>query len=448
MISLLKYKLYISFFINSRNVVLNSTHFVKAYLITLVLFSPFLTFAANDYTLSKGQVIEISSKNITHYIIGNKEIISARNLKSKDKLIIKAKMAGYTDLKIFRKDTQEVLKLYVLSKKDQFELIKIKNSIDEIDGLDTKIKSKKLHITGQINTVSDYLLFNEINSNSQYIAINSLKIAANIKSKILSKIYLEFFDNFYDQIKCNFRNLKVICFTTKQIYEDKAFITRIQKKYSIQILPSSAIWNQSNLEVSLKIFQIERLDGKEIDFGLSKLNISIDHILKNNYDTLKEKIISLNQSHYNVSTLSRPKVLINYNQELEVKIGAEIPFTIKDTHGVSNTTWKFAGLRLKLTPKRRGHKINIDYQTQITRPLKLSESSALSINGSKQRSTLNVEPSIPIQIFEVDLKTDDRKENRIPFISQFPILGSLFTSNSTSQTYKKIIAIMKIEELE
>lgn len=115
---------------------------------------------------------------------------------------------------------------------------------------------------------------------------------------------------------------------------------------------------------------------------------------------------------------------------------------------MSNTTWKFAGLRLKLTPKRLGHKINIEYQTQITRPLKLSENSALTINGSRQRSTLNVEPNIPIQIFEVDLKTDDRKENKIPFISNFPILGKLFTSNSSSQTYKKIIAIMSIKELE
>ena len=395
--------------------------------------------------MAKGQVLEISTNKVLQYVIGNKEVINVKNMKKSKKLLISAKMTGYTDLQLFKKDEKKVISIYVLSKKDHFQILEAKQNLDQLSGIKSKVKSGRLILEGEIQSTEDFFIFKSLSKENNYLNTQKLKVGSAVKNKVLSKVYREFFDNYYDQIKCSFRSLNIICYTTPTIFKDKEFINRVKNEYGLKLHSSKTIWGQKNLKMEMRIFQIERLDGREIDFGLSEFNLSIADLVKGKFSSFREKLINLNSTKYNVSTLSTPRALMRYNEELVIKIGSEIPFVTSSING-SNTTWKFAGLKLRLTPFRLGNKANVSYTTELTRPIQVTGAQNLSINGSRQKSSVAVNLNESLQIFEIDLKTDDHRSNSMPYLSQIPILGNLFVSKSKSSTYKKIIAVLQIKE--
>ena len=424
---------------------LKFTTLVKVSFALLLLNYTINVHGSDEITIAKGQVHEITGGFYSSYIIGNKEVLNVRYSKKTQKLHIKAKSTGFSELTLIKKKHKRVLKIYVLSKTRHLKLLDHKQKIDQIKGLSTSIKSGSLFINGKIDTAQDFYVLHSLIKGKSFINDTNVEIAEYIKKKIIYKIYKEFFTNYFDEISCQFVQTQLHCQTTKEILKHKEFINKLKNRFSIQFHHAPYIWNRENIELEIRVLQIERLDGKEIDFGLSSLSLSLGEILEGNFNSLKEKMINFSESNYNISTLSRPKALLSLNQVLELSIGTDIPYhSASSTLGVGQVTWKFAGIKIEATVKKVGNKYQIVYSNEISRPISSSNSESVSISGSRQKSVIQTKLDQGVQLFEINLQTTDINNTSTPLLNKIPILKNIFSSQSNIKTYKKVIAIAKL----
>ena len=135
--------------------------------------------------------------------------------------------------------------------------------------------------------------------------------------------------------------------------------------------------------------------------------------------------------------LAEPETIIRPNFPAIIEVGAEIPFkTIRSRQSGQNkqiitTVWKFTGLKLKITLKHVGDLLKIEYQTGFSRP-----DDSGKISGSKEKSSAMITLGIPLQIFQIGLKTSGISNSYLPGLGMIPILGEIFKSKSKQNNYK------------
>ena len=213
-------------------------------------------------------------------------------------------------------------------------------------------------------------------------------------------------------------------------------------------MPSQLIANakdnvKQNYRVQLIVFQFERTDGKEFSLGLHQLQSHGEEIFRGGAKALiAQNQLFFRENHLEVSTLASPETLALPYRESVVEMGSEVPYqAVQD--GGKNVHWKFAGIRLKMTLIPRRGSIKINYVTEVKRTGGQGE-----IRGSSNNSSANLELGQVHKIFQIGLKTVDRRKGRIPILSRIPLLGKFFTSLQTGKNFKKIIAYIKIEKVK
>ncbi|EQC46691.1 pilus assembly protein N-terminal domain-containing protein [Bacteriovorax sp. Seq25_V] len=427
--------------------------FVKVFTSFAIVFSFGHTYASQELnsqlSLSKGQVFEINANGISKYAIGNKDIISVRFDKNTNKFYLTGLMQGYSELKLLGKD-KKTLKIYVLSKNQQLKLLEIQNSLAAIGLNETEVFGPKLILGGAITNQDQYLSTLEIVKNHKNEIINNLQITKDLRKEIISSVYYDFFQNYLDEILCEESKAIITCATTQTILKNKQFIKTMEEKHGLKFYPSMTFGKLENYQIDIKLFQIEKLDGSEINFGLDQIDVNLSDVFSQGLAALAgNNNIKLKESQYDLSTLATPKAILKLDTPLDIKIGSEIPF--QGTGGsnvVSETKWKFVGLGINILMKKENNQFQIQYETNLSRPISGSEDAVTSISGNKQKSAFSISLDRPIQIFEIDIKTDDQIESSIPVIGKIPVLKNIFSSKSSMNTYKKIVAIVRVVKKE
>ena len=425
-----------------------SSDFVKIFS-TIVVSSLFLNTAfATTITLSKGQVTEIKGSNVNSFAIGNKEVISVKFNKVLNKFRVKGLMQGFSELKLWG-SPHKTIKIYVLSKSQELKLRDLKQELTSIGLNKVTIKGRKILISGIIDSFSRYRLIKSfLHFNKDHI-LDDLKMTEELSREIIARVYKDFFNEFYDEVSCSTQGIYITCKTTNSILANSSFIKNIEKKYYVGFHSSNTFSNISNYLVEMRIIQIEKLNGTEINLGLSEINVNLKNFIKKGASSIAESgHITLKKSGINISTLATPKAIIKLNSPLEIKIGSEIPFSSAATNNSpSQVKWKFAGLNINLKVERENNQFLVNYKTALTRPIGQT-SKGIQINGNRQKSSFSIALNRPVQIFEIGLKTNDKKEGSLPILGDIPILGNIFKSKSDVQTHKKIIAIVNISKKE
>lgn len=423
--------------------------FVKAFKIMFLL--PKLACALHisqldqSLTLSKGQVLEITSSGIEQFAIGNKDVIALKFDNKTKKLYLSALMQGHSQLNIFGASPKKI-DIYVLSKNQQLKLIEDKNNLEAIGIKDTYTFGQKLIINGEIQNIDQYLNIVEILKNNPNQIINNLKLKKELAKQIIANIYFDFFENYLDDIFCEEIKAQIKCSTTLKILKNKEFIDVMRQKHGAQFMASLTFGKMENYQVEMKIFQIEKLDGSEINFGLDQLQANLNDVFTSGPKSLiRNNNILLKDSNLDFSTLATPKAILKIDEPLIMKIGSDIPYQ-SSTATATNTEWKFAGLSIDLKMIKENNKYSINYKTNLSRPTQVGD--GLSITGNSQQSSFSIDLDKPIQIFEIDLKTDSLEESSIPLIKSIPILKNIFSSKSKINTFKKIVAIVRITKKE
>lgn len=414
--------------------------FVKVFAVMCISSIAF----SSTYTISKGQVIEIAAGDIDSYLIANKDIISAKYDTGLNKIHIKGLMQGFSELKLVG-NSKKILKIYVLSKSQQLKNINLKEQLLSMGLRNIQIKGQKVVVKAELESLSEYRqLKGFIKKNNSHIHVE-ISLKDNLKKQIIGIVYRAFFNEFYDEISCDAEGFDISCKTSQKILSNKVFINSLKKKYFINFIPSSIFSKRNNYQLELRLFQIERLDGQEVQLGLSDLNISITDFINNGIDSISDFArVKLRDSNIHISTLATPKAIIKTGIPLEIKIGSEIPFTTGSTlTDTSQVKWKFAGLKVQLNMERENGNFLITYKTELTRPIQ-QNSQSIQIGGNRQSSAFSISTNNAQRIFEIGLRTNDLSKTSIPILGKIPILGHLFSSKSNIETHKKVIALVRL----
>ena len=150
--------------------------------------------------------------------------------------------------------------------------------------------------------------------------------------------------------------------------------------------------------------------------------------------------ISAGESEQKLRVLSAPKVATTDNQEAEIKQGTQVPYTTIDSSGRTVIAFQDAFIRLKVTPHitndgRISMKVEAEKSAQGTR-IDYAGGFAFPIDTSKATTNILVTNGSTIVLGGLLQSSDGWTENRIPWISKVPLLGSLFKSTSIGPDQK------------
>lgn len=156
-------------------------------------------------------------------------------------------------------------------------------------------------------------------------------------------------------------------------------------------------------------------------------------------DILLDLELSAMESTHSGEILSNPKLITADQQSALIQSGEEIPYQEATSSGATNVTFKKAVLSLQVTP-------------QITPDNKILM--ALKINQDKRGQSINGTPSIDTQQIETQVlaqsgdtivlggiyeKSKFNTTERVPFLGNLPIMGTLLSHNHKTNLRKELI---------
>ncbi len=413
--------------------------------VKIILFLIIMTREAqssSDIIISKGEVKELKTPIIKKLTIGNSEIISQTPSPKNDGILLKGKMVGYTELKIWtHSDRLLSFHIHVLKKAEHLSINQILNALKPM-GLKVKFEGPQISVEGAINKEKDRRNLIFLLKKYKTLLNSTVEISDELKKNIIEKVISIFSKSGVDQIECQEDFINLICFLPpmeKNLDELKKYISN---EYGVKFLIKERI-DLTNYLLKLKIIQIEKQNGDSI--GLN-LDYNPD-ILMGLFKTGLKKYLDLNNINFDshnleVSTLAEPEILTLIGKKSQVEVGAEIPFFNKNENRDS-IIWKFAGIKAELELEKYGNHYQLSYKTQMTKPFGDS-----SISGNKESSTAIIELQKPIQLFQIGFKTEGIKSDGFPLIQNIPLLREIFGSSSSHSTYKRITGFLLLEEYD
>ncbi|MFW5887199.1 MAG: pilus assembly protein N-terminal domain-containing protein [Bacteriovoracia bacterium] len=421
--------------------------FVKTYLWVILLIAPmrpaWATILDNQETLilSKGEQKELNLSKFHRFSVGNREVITYKYISKESKFLVKGSKLGFTDL-VFWKNNSKRLKtyrIYVLSKRMHLKMASLVELL-ETTGLDVEIKGPVIIIKGEVNNFYEYKLLKQVAKAHKDKVFFHIKLQKEFRNLLISKIYTAFYQNGFKSISCYDRGLSLICNLPKNNLF-KELKEKLQQEYFIEFINQSML-AKHNYIAKIKITQIERLDGKEISFGLNQIATRMEDLFNKGLTALvSNNLMILRENNLSVSTLAEPKTVLRIGHPAKIQLGSQIPYQSFSAQGIPNTNWQFAGLSLNLDLKEENGKLLLHYATEVTRPVKDA------VSGNKESSTVSINPEIPIQLFDITMRTTVNDQGQIPILGDIPLLGKLFASQNDQVTYKKIIGHLLIETL-
>ena len=378
-----------------------------------------------------------------NFSVGNPEVISYKWMPKTGKLLVKGKKVGFTDLIVWTGQGKETISLYVLSKQKFLKTFQLADALKNLN-LSIDIKGPIMTASGTLTDFSDYLYLQKIKGQFQDQVFFKINLEAKLRNHIIGQIYKKLYANGFSSVTCQADWLEVLCFYEGQ--NNEALLKQLASFYRVSFIQQDSRLKHRNYRLKLKLIQLERMDGREIHMGLDKLQSSVVDIFENGIRTLIDNnAIFLTKSNMDLSSLAEPEMVVNLNAPQTIEIGSQIPYQNISTQGatvIAPINWMFAGLRIKTKITESYGKLQVDYETEFTRPVDQA------ISGNKEMSSVLLELGKPMKIFQIGFQTTAKKRQGIPFISDIPILKHLFESKSDQKTYKQLYGYIVLEEAE
>lgn len=388
--------------------------------------------------LAIGEHAEINIPKGNSFTVGNKEVIAVKSLSGANKLVIKALRQGFSELALLNKQMQKhSIKIFVTNKLQKMNLI---SSLEEIKNmnLESQVNGQSIYIKGEITDFSDYLRLHSMKSDLKDEISLEVSLHPKLKRDILEKVYRQSILQNNKEFFCEIHNIQFYCFydETKPITEE--IKKRLIKDFALEILPRKSKSDGKNFRLKLKIIQMENSSGQEINWGLSEIDGTLEEFFTSGVRGIVAKnAIALRQHDLSLSTLAEPILLMQVGDETKIEIGTELPY--QNRKGID---WKFAGLKITLNLKRIGRELRLNYHTELGRPISEGQ-----ISSSRQSSSFKVSIGTPLEIYQIGYETNAKNVDMIPGVGEIPIIGELFKGKGSGNVYKKISAIVLLEEV-
>ncbi len=417
---------------------------VWPFLVKVFLFSSGAAYAQmnpSDLILAQGEQRELKFEGLKKFSVGNPDVISYRFEPKSGKLLIKGKKVGFTDLVTWLKGGKKTLSIYVLSKQKFLKTFQLADALKNLN-LQIDIKGPIMTASGVLDDFSDYLYLQKIKDQYKEHVFFKVALSQQLKKHMIGQIYKKLFSNGFSSVNCQVDWLDVLCF-----YEgakNPELLNQLKQYYKVSFIQQESQLNYQNYRLKLKLIQLERLDGQEINFGLDKLQTKVNDIFVNGLrNMIKENLIYLQSTQSDLSSLAEPEIVVNLNTPQLIEIGSQIPFQNINPQGstvIAPIDWRFAGLKIKTKITESYGRFSLEYETEFSKP------DEKAISGSKEISSALLKLGTPLKIFQIGFQTSAKERKGIPILSQIPILKEIFQSKSDSKTYKQIYGYVVLEE--
>jgi hypothetical protein len=416
--------------------------FVKAFLPLCVMAATDNLSTPKTIILSQGEHQQIPIQGLKHFSVGNPGSVSYRYDAKSRSILIKGKNVGYSEIFVWKQTgAPDRYQVYVLSKKDHLDVAQTAQIFRSI-GLEVEVVGTNLKITGIVEKVEDYLLVKKFQKSRPDTLLTLATLHPKARNFIIGKIYSLLYQEDIHDLVCDEDHLNITCTFDKSSPPGEIPLKALTEQYFVDFMPIEQGDNKSNFLATMKVIQIEQLDGREFSLGTSRIEaLAKDLFTKGLGTVIENNRILITQNNLELSTLAEPEFILQPNHDSEVEIGQELPYYLKNQPSGANAReviWKFAGLKVKLKLERSGDKLRLTYQTQCTR----AEGEA--IGGSKESSIATLTPGQPLQIFKIGIKTTGKSVESLPVLGSIPILGHLFRSSSKQSSFKQIVGFISI----
>jgi len=425
--------------------------FVKTFLgLALILLSS-TTWGMNNedenIIISTGEHKELELKEMQKYTLSNSECLTHKFIPKTKTMLLKGNKVGYAELVVWNKNKQKkTYRVYILTKQKQLQILHLVQTIESTN-LKAEVAGPYLLMKGELDALNDYLLIKKLEKENKDVLQAQGTLSPKLRNQLIAEVYTRLLGEYLDRFGCKDLNYSVICEYSQSHPPSKETLEELKNRFSIDFVAIKDI-KEKNYLVKLKLIQIEKLDGEELNLGLDKISGNLGELFHEGLISIIEKNqFLLNKTKVHLSTLAEPETVMRIGQPAEIDVGAEISFPTAKNKGdsvVQSTEWKFAGLRIKLDLNQSGDQFQVNFNTEFSRPV----DNDTKISGSKEKSSLNLTLKKPIQLFQIGFKTDGENTSALPWLSAIPILGELFKSKSTQSNYKKISGVIILEEYE
>ena len=399
---------------------------------------------AKDYIISRGQSMSLKLPLMTRFNVGNKEVLTYKLNEGNKTLLIRGTSLGASEILVWNKGepTPTPYQIFVISKVQEAKLLHLAQVLGSL-GLATNVRLPHLQVSGEINSHKQYLQYKKIQNQYNDIILDEVTIKLELKREILADVFQLIFNDYKDSTRCEINFSEVTCMYPANEAPSTSLKKHLGDKYRVIFIEHNNQKFRSNYSFKMKLIQMEQMDGEELRLGLEQLSASLGDLISIPLNKIIEKnAVLLAQKKVQMNTLAEPVGLIRPMSPAEFQIGADVPYATASKDGnVTHTQWQFAGLKVKINLENIGDKLQISYETELTKP---STGVNGSISGNKEKSSVVIDLNSPVQIFQISLKTEAQGVDQMPFLNRIPLLGELFKSKSSQNNYKMITGIIEV----
>lgn len=393
-----------------------------------------------EITLARGEIQKLSLKSLKKFTVGNKEVLAVKS-EGTNGLLLRGQTLGHSDLLIWRhgQKNAERYQVFVIRKAFQLKLKQLDRFLRKLP-LQKEYIGKKLKLKGELKTLSHYQSFNLLYSlHKEKLVIKNVTVAPELQREIYANLLKDFAENNLFEVPCLPQELFIKCKLSRELSKD---LSSFKEDYLIKWQDEKITMAAGQYQVTFTIQQFENAEGKAFNFGLSKIEGQLgDILLRNPLSLIDENPISLKEDKFRSQTLAHPILKGRPRSPIKIRIGQEIPFLQNVTNGVASQQWKFAGLGIDLTIVPHSHRLLVKYKTNLSRP------DGQSITQNLQTSELLVELETNTVLFDIGFRVKESMKQQLPGLGKIPLFGSLFKGSAHQQSYKKILCLIKVEEI-
>ena len=393
-----------------------------------------------DITLAKGELMRLATPNLSHFSVGNKEVLKAKVLGAKA-LLLRGEKLGHTDLLIWKKGVHSPKKIsvFVVRKSQQLKLMQLAHSLQSL-GLIPKRHGETIRLSGTIKTYSQYLeLVQKLKEIKEQVQLEEVSLAPSLRKKVFSKFLVQTATHNLGELNCRPIKLFIRCEASTALQKE---LKNLNDMFLIDWVSEGLLQATRQYQVTLILQQFENSLGSAFNFGLSKLEGNLSSVIFSNPLALIENnSIVLKNETFRSQTLAHPVIKGRLNFPIKVRIGQQIPFLQSVANGVATQQWRFAGLSMDVKLAPFSNRLKVNYKTNLSRPR------GGGISENLQESTVLVPLNKTVVLFDIGFRVNQKDLSQMPGISQIPMFGTLFKGEANHTSYKKILCLITIEEI-
>lgn len=303
-------------------------------------------------------------------------------------------------------------------------------------------------LKGKINLFSEFLKIVDLNQKSSSPILFAFKFSDKIKSEI-EKWYSSYFR------ENGLTPLKIIYAHPWSVFMSKGQ-DDLKIKYTYnQVGLMTGLSNQKieiadNIKVEIRIVEVKKefLNTLGIRWPNSYTAQVIPNHLPKNIDPF-EVSLEANERSGDMTILASPNLICRSGKEASFFAGGEFPIRLTSLRQ-SSVQWKKYGINLSIKPLiDSAGQISLELETEISTLDKSREIDGIpAIHSHKVSSHFDLINSKTIALSGLVKNESGVSSEGLPYLSQIPVLGSLFSSKSFLENKTELLILVKPELMD